>query len=141
MALDIDKLNKKFDEIQAHWETEEGKKELAEYFNKFNRKEKIRQSQIERLKIFVDRFGINQTMEKLMAKYHSEEYRSKEYSKGYEPREPLLWLMFRYAKKYCKPCKNKKYFNMFTGSAYYVGDYVLQVMRGQGSVLQIDKKK
>ena len=76
-----------------------------------------------------------------MNKYYSYEYVKREYKLGYEPREPLLWLMFRYAQKYGKECNNKTYFNMFTGEAYYLGSYVIQVMHGQGSVLRIDKRK
>ncbi len=37
--------------------------------------------------------------------------------------------------------KYKEYLNEFTGQAYYIGSYVIQVMHGQGSVLRVDKLK
>ena len=50
-----------------------------------------------------------------------------------------MWLALEYAYKYCEPCEDKKYLNMFTGEAYYIGSYVIQVMHGQGSVIRVDK--
>ena len=52
----------------------------------------------------------------------------------------VYYFVYDYALKHCKPCKDKKYWNMFTGGAYYIGSYVIQIMHGQGSVIRIDKK-
>ena len=77
---------------------------------------------------------------KLIKKYYSEEYRDREYNKcKCEPREPLLWLVWEYAVEHCKPCMDSSYFNDFTGGAFYVGSYVVQIMHGQGSVLRFDR--
>lgn len=80
-------------------------------------------------------------MERLIDKYDSKEYRDKEFRLGFEPREPLFWFMFDYGMKYCEECTDDKYWNDFTGGAYYVGSYVIQVMIGQGSVIRIDKQE
>jgi hypothetical protein len=83
---------------------------------------------------------LDAVIERLQAKYNSDGYRNKEYKMGYEPRETLLWFLFEYATRYCEPCEDEEYFNTFTGSAYYLGSYVMQVIYGQGSALLIDKQ-
>lgn len=82
--------------------------------------------------------NLDDVMQRLLDKYGSEAYLDRERKLGYEPREELLWFLFSYAEKYCQPCRDQRYFNEFTGAAYYVGKYVMQVMHGQGSVLRID---
>lgn len=83
---------------------------------------------------------LNAAMEKILAKYSSKEYVKREMDLGYyEPRETLLWLAFDYAEQYCKECDDKHYHNMFTSAAYYFGNYVIQLMHGQGSVIRVDK--
>lgn len=120
-------------------ESEEGK----EAMKKWAEEERIKQA---RLDAQIERFHtkyhdkLDAVIERLMAKYYSDEYVTKEYRLGYEPREPLLWLVFEYATRYCEPCEDEEYFNDFTGSAYYIGSYVIQIMHGQGSVLRIDKQ-
>ena len=87
--------------------------------------------------IYKDR--LDKVMVTLMDKYESKTYRDKEYKLGYEPREKLYWFMFEYARKYCKKCTDKKYLNQFTGDAYYLGSYVIQIMYGQGSAILIQE--
>lgn len=132
MSLDLKKLKEWF-------ESEEGKASIKEFAERITREQEQRDVWIEKFKSRYEN-NLDFIIEKLMNKYYSDEYVNREYKIGYQPRETLLWLVLDYAVKYCKPCKNKKYFNPFTGEAYYIGSYVIQVMHGQGSVIRIDKK-
>lgn len=126
------------EQLKAFLDSEEGKKSLEEYAQKIVRDNEHLDRWVEKFKNRCEN-DLDGSLEKLIDKYYSDEYVKREYSIGVEPREPLLWLAFEYAVKYCKPCEDEKYFNMFTGEAYYMGSYVIQVMHGQGSVIRIDK--
>ena len=133
----------------SNWDVDDTIKKMKEwnkspegiaYFKNIKDRNNIQNRQIEKFKsLYEDK--LDYVIETLQNKYQSDKYRDKEYKLGFEPREKLLWFVFEYAIKYCKPCNNKKYWNMFTGEAYYIGSYVIQIMHGQGSVLRIDKKK
>lgn len=110
------------------------------YFTDLKIKQDIYNNRIER---FHEKYGdkLDLVIEKLLAKYHSDSYRDKEFKKYYEPREDLLWFVFDYAQKYCNPCHDKTYFNSFTIEAFYVGSYVFSLMLGQGVALIVEKQK
>ena len=133
-------MSKMLEDLQKHFDSPEHKAWAKEYAKKLRGEE---QRLRKRLKIFHDKYGNNldAVLEYLMAKYYSDKYRNREYRLGYEPREELLWFVFEYAQRYCEPCTDGKYFNTFTGGAYYVGSYVMQVIHGQGSALLIDKQE
>jgi len=124
--------------LREFLDSEEGKKSIEEFGNKMKREEERKDRWVEKFKKIVEP-DIDSYLEKLIEKYDSDKYVRREYSLGYEPREPLLWIAFGYASKYCKECTDEKYLNMFTGEAYYIGSYVIQVMNGQGSVIKIEK--
>lgn len=87
---------------------------------------------------------IDASIEHLLKWYESDVYRDREYKKGYEPRENLLWVLLTVAEEYGKDCDDdtyETYSNMFTGDMYILGSYGIQVMHGQGSVIRIDKLK
>ena len=118
--------------------TEEGRKSIEEFGNKMRRDEERHDRWVEKFRELAES-DIDACLERLIEKYDSDEYVRREYSLGYEPRESLLWIALEYAKKYCKECEDEKYLNTFTGEAYYIGSYVIQVMHGQGSVIKIEK--
>ena len=124
--------------LRKFLDTEEGKKSLEEFGKKLEREAEFKDRWIERFKDHSED-NLDFVLEKLISKYNSDKYVRKEYSRGYEPREQLLWVAFNYAEKYGKECTDEKYLNMFTGEAYYIGSYVIQIMHGQGSVIRIDK--
>ena len=124
--------------LKAFLETDEGKESIERWGEKLRRADEHKDRWAEKFKQRCES-DIDGSIEKLLAKYDSKEYRDKEYGKGREPMEDLLWVALEYAEKYCEECTDEKYLNMFTGSAYYIGSYVIQVMNGQGSVIRIDK--
>lgn len=126
--------------LKDWFESEDGQKALEGFAERINRKRDHQMRWVERFKKWAEP-NIDAALEKLMDKYYSKKYVNGEYKKGYEPRETLLWLAFEYAKEYCKECDDEEYMNDFTGTAYYIGSYVIQVMHGQGSALRIDKIK
>jgi hypothetical protein len=127
--LDLDKFK---EALEADLEDPNG------YWNTLKRKDEIKALQVERFKQKAEA-DLTGTMAKLLAKYESDEYRDREYRMGYEPREDLLWLAFEYARTYCVECDDDKYLNDFTGEAYYIGNYVIQIMHGQGSCIRVDE--
>ena len=87
---------------------------------------------------------LNETIQKLVDKYSSSEYMQREYGLGYQPRETLLWVMLTYAKKYGTEFTDEEYENyigMFTAGMYYLGDWVFEILQGQGSALLVYKKE
>ena len=120
-------------------ETDEGKESMRRFALKIQREELHTQRWVDKFKQRCEN-DLDGAISKLIRKYYSKEYRDREYYKcKYEPREPLLWLVWEYATQHSKECTDKEYFNDFTGGAFYVGSYVVQIMHGQGSVLKFDK--
>lgn len=132
-------MNSTLQWLKEHLETEEGKESIRKFAQKIGADQKVRNRWIEKFRVRCES-DLDGALEKLTSKYYSEEYRNREHKMNVEPREPLLWLMWDYARTYCKECKDKRYFNMFTAEAYYIGSYVISIMHGQGSVLAINKK-
>jgi hypothetical protein len=76
--------------------------------------------------------------------YNSDTYRDREYNKGYQPREELLWVLFGVAEIHGEECTDGEvdlYANTFTRSIYKLGSYAIQIMDGQGSIIAIDRIK
>jgi hypothetical protein len=131
--------NNMLENLKAFLETDEGKESIKRFAEKLEQEAAHNERWVEKFKARCED-DLDGAIEKLMEKYYSDAYTDREYYKRQcEPREPLLWLAVAYAEKYCKPCEDEKYFNMFTGAAWYIGSYVIQVMHGQGSVIRIDK--
>jgi len=129
----------KMKNIADFLDSEEGKKSMDEYFKKLQREEEHLHRWVEKFKSRYEN-NLDEIIEKLLNKYDSDEYVKREYSLGYQPRESLLWLVWEYARLNCEECLDEKYFNSFTGDAFYIGSYVIQIMHGQGSVLKIEKR-
>jgi hypothetical protein len=133
-------MTDRLQQMKDFFESEEGKESIRQWGLKMQREEEHQKRWVEKFKQRCEG-DIDTCIEKLMDKYYSDVYRDKEYDKcKCEPREPLLWLAWEYATEYCKECNDEKYYNSFTGGAYYIGSYVIQIMHGQGSVIRIDKK-
>jgi hypothetical protein len=113
---------------------------MREKHRKDRRAERLRNVRIKR---FHNEYGdkLDLVIERLIAKYDSKAYCEREYKRGREPRQPFFWFLFEYARQYCQPCHDKKYHNSFTGAAFYIGSYVIQVMYGQGSAVIVEKQE
>ena len=132
--------NEMLERMKAFLESDEGKKSISEWAKKYARDLDHKDRWVEKFRVRYES-DLNGAIKTLTSKYYSDEYINREYSKcKCEPREPLLWLAYEYAKKYCKPYNGKKHLNMFTADAYHFGSYIIQLMIGQGSALRIDKK-
>lgn len=130
--------NKFTDILQKFLESNEGQLSIEKWLKEKEREDLIIDRWIQKIKSRYEN-NIDYIIEKLMDKYYSDEYIDREYKIGVQPREPLLWLIWGYARMYCKECNDPNYLNQFTGSAYYIGSYVIQIMHGQGSILRIIK--
>jgi hypothetical protein len=128
-----------FSKITEWLDSPEGEAAMDDWFEKIEREEEHTKRWVDKFKVW-SADDIDVALEKLMNKYYSDEYRDREYFKcGCEPREPFLWLAWCYAIENCPECTDEEYFNCFTGGAYHIGSYVIQIMHGQGAALRIDK--
>ena len=126
-------------ELSVYLNSDEGKRAMDEYTQKILRESECIDRWVEKFKSkYEDKLDC--VLERLMDKYYSDEYVNREYKIGVQPREPLLWLVWEYAMEHCEQCEDEKYLNDFTGDAYYIGSYVIQIMYGQGAILKIDKR-
>ena len=125
--------------LKEHLESEEGRESIRRYAQKIYNKEMVRRRWVQKFK---DRYenDLGTILEKLIAKYDSDEYVNREHKLGYEPRQPLFDLVWDYAQEYCKEYRGKKHLTPFTVGAYNIGSYVIQLLSGQGSYIRIDKK-
>lgn len=133
-----DRLKRSLKVTEDFFNSEEGEKSVREFIERQKIEEEILNKHIERFKQKCQH-RLDDVIEILIKKYDSNKYVSREYRLGYQPRETLFWLLLEYSKKYGSECTDQKYWNDFTGEAYYVGSYVIQVMHGQGSVIRIDR--
>ncbi len=81
-------------------------------------------------------------IEKVILKYNSSAYKEKWFKRSMEPPEDLLWLIFNYAEKYGRECTKKeikKYGNMFTSKIFFIHNYYIQRIDGQGSAILVQK--
>ena len=126
--MNLDKIKKWFD-------SEEGKKSISDYFEKEIQKEKIYDSQIKRLKQKLT----SKLIDKIYNKYESNEYYNREMFKCRRfPNNTLYWMLWDIAKEKGIEAP-KKYLNDFSENAYVIENYVIMVMHGQGSVIQLFK--
>ncbi len=119
---------------------EDVKNSMERFALKMKRDQEHTSRWVEKFKIRYEN-NLDTIIEKLLTKYYSEEYMEREHKIGVQPRDPFLWLLWEYAQTYCRECEDKKYFNEFTGGAFYVGSYVIQVMYGQGATLKLTSTK
>jgi hypothetical protein len=131
--------NEMLEQLKRFLDSEEGKNSISEWAKKYTREQDHKDRWVEKFKQRCES-DLDGAVNALTKKYYSEEYRNREHKMNVEPREPLLWLMWDYAQDHCKKCKDKRYYNMFTSDAYYIGSYVISIMHGQGSVLAINKR-
>lgn len=130
--IDLKKIDEWFD-------SEEGKKSIAEFAEKIEQEERIKTNQLER---FYKSGKFLELTEKAIKKYNTDKYRDSWYKRGIEPPESLFWFLFLYAEKYGRECEEeewKQYGNMFTSSLFFIDGYYFNRMDGQGSVIKVVK--
>jgi hypothetical protein len=125
--------------LRTFLDSPEGKLAIAEFGEKMKREEAHEARWVEKFKVWAEP-DMDAAIKKLIDKYYSDEYRDREYDKcKCMPREPLLWVALEYAVLNCPECTDERYLNCFTGGAWHIGSYVIQVMHGQGSVIKIEE--
>jgi hypothetical protein len=134
--MDIEKIN-------AFFDSPEGQKSLEKFADKLKREQEHKDRWTDRMweRIQSDLDG---SIDHMLKWYNSDPYRDREYRKGYQPREELLWVLFGVAEAHGEECTDEEvdlYANTFTRSIYKLGSYAIQIMDGQGSIIAIDKIK
>jgi hypothetical protein len=134
--MDIEKINEFFD-------SPEGQKSFEKFAEKLKREREHKDRWIDRMweRIQSD---IDGSIDRMLRWYNSDPYRDREYNKGYQPREELLWVLFGVAEVHGEECTDEEvdlYANTFTRAIYKLGSYAIQIMDGQGSIIAIDKIK
>ena len=98
------------EKLKAHLATEEGKQSAIDYFSKIRKEDEIKEKQLEKFhsKIKTKKdFGF--FVDKVVSKYQSDKYCDFWYKRGIEPRTPLYFFLFKYAKKYGREANRKEY--------------------------------
>jgi hypothetical protein len=134
--MDIEKIN-------AFFDSPEGQKSFEKFAEKLKREQEHKDRWTDRMweRIQSD---IDGSIDRMLRWYNSDPYRDREYNKGYQPREELLWVLFGVAEVHGEECTDEEvdlYANTFTRAIYKLGSYAIQIMDGQGSIIAIDKIK
>ena len=130
-------------DLAEYLDSEEGRKDMEKYVEKLAKDLAHKDRWVERMweRIQPD---IDGSIDHMLKWYNSDTYRDREYDKGYQPREELLWVLFGVAETHGEECTDEEvdlYANTFTRSIYKLGSYTIQIMDGQGSIIAIDKIK
>jgi hypothetical protein len=81
-------------------------------------------------------------VEKVIAKYKSNDYIERYINRGIQPEEALFYFLFEYAEKYGRKCNEnewKLYGNDFTSQLFFINGYYFNWMNGQGSIIKVMK--
>ena len=133
----------KIDDIDKFFESDQDRESMEKYVEKLAKKLAHTDRWIDRVWERI-REDIDGSVEHMLEWYNSDTYRDREYNKGYQPREELLWTLFEVAERHGEECTDEEvdlYANTFTRSIYKLGSYAIQIMDGQGSIIAIDKIK
>jgi len=129
-------------DLAEYLDSEEGRKDMEKYVEKMAKDLAHTDRWVDRMweRIQPD---IDGSIDHILKWYNSDTYRDREYDKGYQPREELLWVLFGVAENHGEECTDEVdlYANTFTRSIYKLGSYAIQIMDGQGSIIAIDKIK
>jgi hypothetical protein len=132
-------MKTKLEELRAWLDSPEGEESLRKFGEKLKAEDELKERRIQYIHDnYRDR--LDEIIQKLLDKYISSDYINREYRLGYQPRETLLWVLSTYSKKYGTEFTEEeygKYSNMFTGSMFYLGNWVFEILHGQGSVLHV----
>lgn len=138
--MEDDAINK----LKLYLETEEGQKEVQEYFDEMFKKEEMAISQLVRFhEKYNDENKFSKIVEKIISKYDSYKYRDREYNLGREPMEDLYFFLYEYAEKYGSEPTDEEFEihgNDFTSGLYKIHGYFFNLMCGQGSCIKISKE-
>lgn len=136
------------DDAIAFMETEEFKTSMSEnmdeWISDLVKKEKISDFQIERFHRWFshDLNSLNDFINKAITHEESHEYYyySYKYDSHCEWSSSILYCLYKYSKLYGKEGndeQNEMYGNDFCRNVWILGDYVFQMMHGQGSSLHV----
>lgn len=115
----------------------EGQKIIDDYVLTLERNEKQFERNYERIVRIVNNIGLSNFIRKCYAWYDSDEYVKREYSLGYQPREPLYYLIHEYFR--LNGVETDEGLNMFIDVNYKIDGWLVGMMHGQGSVVKIQK--
>lgn len=124
--------------------TPEGMQSAIDFFGKCNKDDEILDQQLIR---FHDKLNLgldfNLIVGSIITKHKSDIYKNRYHKRSQEPPESLFWFLFEYAKKYGRGCDDdeyEKYGNMFVSGMYFINDFYIMCMNGQGSIILISEK-
>lgn len=135
LAMKFEEVIKRLDELSDSL--------FDSYFEKLEREENILNYQIDKWRDkILDKKFIDPVIKKIIQKYDSDEYVNKEYKKGFIPREGLFWFLYNFTKKYGDKATDEefeKHSSMFTSEIYFLHNWIIERIDGQGSSILIKK--
>jgi len=130
-------MSEMLDKLKAHLESPEGKKEMEEYFVELTKKQKIAEGRYRRFEEWLKHNDFDRLMYRLILE-HSDEWREKCYSNGYEPYpNNKLQFVFDYVTHNYESISVPQLENMFSTQIWLFKGYYFRIMHGQGSVVDI----
>lgn len=127
--------------LREHLDSPEGQESMNRYCEKLINNRNIRTSQLQRAEKYDDRF--EELIEKINAKYRSDEYVNRWYKRGYEPPCPLDYFILDYVATRGEALQHdelEQYAGMFTSQIYKYKGYIIELCVGQGSFVSIRKR-
>lgn len=136
MNIDVDSTIKKFTEAI---ESPKGKKLLDNMVNELFQGQKISEQRLSTIHKLHGN-NINAFIDMVYDRYNSDKYLSRHRHKQ-EPPYRLYWILLDYAEKYGDKCDASEYGipDMFTAEMYRLGDYLFELVHGQGSFVNVHK--
>ena len=133
------------EKLEKFFKSEEGEKSIKRFAETIRFEEEIRARHLERIhNKFPYEWQFVEFVEKVIAKYESNKYKDFWYNKSCEPPTPLYFLLYEYAEKYGRECTQeeiKEYGSHFSSELYFINNYYFNLINGQGSIVEIIRKK
>lgn len=126
-----------FEKMKDFLETPEGKLSIENFAKELDRKDAQLDRDYERFCRMVDHNGLEPLMDKIQVKYDSNEYAMREMDMGYQPREELNSLAYRYFRENGEETEEGT--NEFMDCNYKIGNYLVGMMIGQGTYMKVQK--
>lgn len=137
---DLDSMSKK---LNAWFDNPDNVEHARQYFKRIEEKEAMQDNQVDRFwQKYKDDFDT--VVNKITTRYESDAYVRSWYKRGIEPPTPLYFFLRKVVMKYGREYTQEEYENMennmFTSDVYVLGDWIIELIVGQGSAILIRRK-
>jgi hypothetical protein len=131
-------------ELTNFLSSEKGLELIDEFIENERKLESIKSYWIRKWEsLLMDKNSFELIIDKILAKYNSEEYINREYRKGYFPRKVLLWYIYEFLSKMntedLSDNESIEYSNSFTYGLIKFNGYIFNMYFGQSNEIDVVK--